>query len=89
MTEDKMIGKYHQLNGHEFEQTLGDGEGQRSLVCSIPWSRRVRHDLATEQQKEVTGELPRWWLHHCGLDKTDVEAETPILWPSDTMNSLI
>ena len=36
MTKDKMVGWQHQLNGHEFEQTLGDGEGQRSLVCCSP-----------------------------------------------------
>ena len=33
MTEDEMVGEYRQLNGHDFEQTLGDGEGQGSLVC--------------------------------------------------------
>ena len=32
-TEDEMVGWHHRLNGHEFEQPLGDGEGQRSLVC--------------------------------------------------------
>ena len=32
-TEDEMVGWHHQLNGHEFEQTLGDSEGQGSLVC--------------------------------------------------------
>ena len=32
-TEDKMVEWHHQLNGHEFEQALGDGEGQGSLVC--------------------------------------------------------
>ena len=37
MTEDEMVGWHHQLNGHEFEQTLGDSEGQGSLVCSTPW----------------------------------------------------
>ena len=31
----------HLLNGHEFEQALGDGEGQRSLACFSPWGRRV------------------------------------------------
>ena len=35
-TEDEMIGWHHQLNGHEFEQAPGDGEGQGSLVCR-PW----------------------------------------------------
>ena len=33
MTEDKMVGWYHQLNGHEFEQAPGYSEGQGSLVC--------------------------------------------------------
>ena len=33
VAEDEMVGWHHQLNGHEFEQTLGDGEGQGSLVC--------------------------------------------------------
>ena len=32
MTEDKMVGWHHQLDGHEFEQALGDGEGQGRLV---------------------------------------------------------
>ena len=36
-TEDKMVGWHHQLNGHEFEQTLGDSERQGSLACSGPW----------------------------------------------------
>ena len=31
-----MVGWCHRLNGHEFEQTLGDGEGQRRLVCCSP-----------------------------------------------------
>ena len=34
-TEDEMTGWHHQLSGHVFEQTLGDGEGQASLVCSV------------------------------------------------------
>ena len=32
MTEDEMVGWHHQCNGHEFEQTLGDSEGQGRLV---------------------------------------------------------
>ena len=35
-TEDEMVGWHHRLNGHEFEQILGDGEGQGSLVCCSP-----------------------------------------------------
>ena len=37
MTDDEMIGWHHRLNGHEFEQTPGNGEGQGSLVCCSPW----------------------------------------------------
>ena len=33
VTEDEMVGWHHRLNGHEFEQTLGDSEGQESLEC--------------------------------------------------------
>ena len=39
-TEDEMVGWHHQLNGQEFEQALGDGEGQGSLACSRPWGRK-------------------------------------------------
>ena len=40
MTEDEMVGWNHPLNGHEFEQTPGDSEGQGSLVCCSPWGRK-------------------------------------------------
>ena len=40
MTEDEMVGRHPQLNGHEFEQTLGEGDGQGSLVCCSPWRRK-------------------------------------------------
>ena len=33
-TEDEMVGWHHRLNGHEFVQTPGDGEGQGSLACA-------------------------------------------------------
>ena len=39
------------LNGHEFEQTLGDTGGQRSLMCCSPWDCGVGHDLMTEKQQ--------------------------------------
>ena len=51
MTEDEITGWHHQLDGHEFEQTLGDSDRQGRLAYCSPWSRRVRHDLATEQQQ--------------------------------------
>ena len=42
-----MVGWHHQLNGHEFEQVPGDGEGQGSLVCYSPWS----HNVTTRQKQ--------------------------------------
>ena len=40
MTEDEMAGRHYRLNGHKFEQTLGDGEGQGSLACCSPWGHK-------------------------------------------------
>ena len=37
MIGDELVGWHHQLNGFEFEQALGDGEGQGSLACCSPW----------------------------------------------------
>ena len=43
-----MVGWHHQLNGQEFEQALGDGEGQGSLACCSPWGHKESD--TTEQQ---------------------------------------
>ena len=40
MTEDETVGWYHQLDGHEFEQPLGVGDGQVSLVHCSPWGHK-------------------------------------------------
>ena len=40
MTEDELVGWHHQLNGHEFEQALGNGGGQGSLACCSPQSHK-------------------------------------------------
>ena len=45
------------INGHEFEQTLGDSEGQGSLACCSPWGCKARYNLATEQQQH--------WMSSC------------------------
>ena len=41
MTEDEMVGWHHRLDGHEFEQALGVGDGQGSLACCSPWGLKV------------------------------------------------
>ena len=38
MTEDEVVGWHHWLNGHEFEQALGVGDGQGGLACCSPWA---------------------------------------------------
>ena len=40
MMEDEMVGWPYRLNGHGFEQALGDGKGQGSLACCSPWGRK-------------------------------------------------
>ena len=47
MTEDEMVGCHHQLDGHEFDQTLGAGDGQGILVCCSPWG--LKESDMTEQ----------------------------------------
>ena len=43
-TEDEMAEWHHRLDGHEFEQAPGVGDGQGSLVCCSPWGHRIGHD---------------------------------------------
>ena len=47
-TEDEMVGWHHQLNGHEFEQALGVGDGQGRMACCSPWD--FKESDTTEQQ---------------------------------------
>ena len=66
MTEVKMFGWHHWLDGHEFEQAPGVGEGQRSLACCSPWGGRVGYDWATELN---------WIMHHLSLIFRQNQAE--------------
>ena len=80
-TEGEMVGWHHQLNRHEFEQTLGDGEGQGSLVLQSMGSQRVRHDWATELN---------WMTKLITAKSQDCRARRPSLtWsPPDSPNFL-
>ena len=51
MTEDEMVGWRHRHNGREFEQILGDSEGQGSLACYSPWGRKEL-DMTEQLNKE-------------------------------------
>ena len=56
--QDEMVGWHHRLNGHEFEQSLGDGEGQGSLACCSPWGcRELDMTWRLNNNKEATGDL--------------------------------
>ena len=54
VTEDEMVGWHHRLNGREFEQAPGDGEGQGSLAFCSPWYCRVGHNWMTEREHHKT-----------------------------------
>ena len=54
ITEDEIVGWHHRLNGHEFEQTLGVGDGQGGLVCCSPWGRK---------ESDRTEGLSNWTEH--------------------------
>ena len=65
MTEDEMFGWHHQLNGYEFEQVLGVGDGQGSLAGCSPWGRK-ESDM-TEQLNWT--DIPfkfiiKYWLYY-------------------------
>ena len=57
MTEDEMVGWHHRLNGHEFEQALGDGEGQGSLACCSPWGGKESDTTEQLNNKYITDSL--------------------------------
>ena len=46
-----MVRQHHQLSGHEFEQTLGNSEGQGSLACCRLWVHKELDNLVTEKQQ--------------------------------------
>ena len=59
MTEDKMVGWHHRLDGHEFEQAPGIGDGQESLVCCSPWS--LKESDTMEQLNWTEGLVAEPW----------------------------
>ena len=68
MTEDEMVGWHHWLDGHEFEQALGVGDGQGSLACCSPWHCK----------ESVRTEWMNWtYILHNVLQKTEEEEIFP------------
>ena len=65
-TEDEMVGWHHWLSRHEFEQALGDGEGQGSLVCCSPWGRK-EWDM-TKQLNTTATQIKRFLAEHVWIE---------------------
>ena len=64
MTEDELVGWHHRLNGHEFEQTQGDSEGQESLTGCSSWGHK---ELGTTQQlnKDIMKSMTNKTVSNC------------------------
>ena len=84
MTEDEMVGWHHQLDGHEFGQALGVGDGQGSLACCSPWGRK---ELDTTEWLNWTDScVCNWHLANPLADSKPLERRrqwhpTPVLLP--------
>ena len=83
MTEDEMVGWHHQLNGHEFEQAPGDGEGQGSLVCCSPWSCK-ESDTTQRLNNKNLGTRYHTWPIVLLLSGQASGKVTPVLCPALT-----
>ena len=64
MTEDKAVGWHHQVNGREFEQLPGVGDGQGGLACCSPWGLK---ESDTTEQLNRTDHFPQAVSNHPSL----------------------
>jgi len=99
--EDEMVGWHHQLDGCEFEWTLGVGDGQGGWCAAIhgvakSWTRLSNWTELLEKtlespldSKEIKPVNPKGNQSEIFIGKTDAEAEAPILWPPDEKSQLI
>ena len=86
-TEDEMVGWYHWLNGHEFEQALGVGNGQGSLACCSPWGHKESDTTEQLNWTESTslGEQDRLasYIHVLGY----IHSSEWCWWPSESRDA--
>ena len=69
-TEDEIVGWHHPLDGHEFEQGLGVGDGQGGLACCSPWGRKesdATERLNWTSHKQELQKLVNWTSWKCML----------------------
>ena len=62
-----MVGWHHRLNGREFEQAPGDGEGQESLVCCSPWSAKESDMTEQLNNNKCVETLPHFCVYKCPM----------------------
>ena len=70
MTEDEMVGWNHRLDGHEFEQALGVGDGQGSLACCSLWGHK---------ESDMTERL-HFQFHFHALEKEMAPHSSVLAW---------
>ena len=75
MTEDETVGWHYWLNGHKFEQVIGDGEGQGSRACCSPWGHK-EWDMTEQLNKDSKDFL--FIVYHVLLSKFN--------WPKEPTN---
>ena len=86
-TEDVMVGWHHWLDGYEFAQTLGDGEGQESLACSSPWGCKEL-DMTEQLNNKQRCLLSGGWETRVAELTTDGQAEEQLSsWASTRLAS--
>ena len=77
-TEDEMVGWHHWLDGHEFEQAPGVGDGQGSLVCCSPCG--CKESYRTERLNWTEPEIGPWLFYSAGLTKSPLKGPAFTTW---------
>ena len=67
MTEDEMVGWHHRLNGHEFEQAPGVGDGQGGLACCSSWGHKELDTTERLNNNQYTSQDIPWTEEPGGL----------------------
>ena len=79
-TQNEMVGWHHQLDGHEFKQALGVGDGQGSLACCSPWGRKESDTTEQLNWTELKWHEEPWaalaHIKHRGLCTTELNWKT-------------
>ena len=82
VAEDEMVGWHHQLNGHEFEQTPGDGEGQGSLEHCSPWCQKesdTAYQLNNKNNRLLENSI-RWGHQQMSKKAPGTRREKEVEW---------